>query len=163
MYESLWGNTEAIARAIAQGLGDNTEVVDVANSPTITDDIDLIVAGGPTHAFSMTRENTREGAMQQGATQGSTKLGLREWMNALPSHRPHQRIATFDTRVDKVRMLPGSAARAAAKVARKRGYEQLGHSESFYVNDVGGPLLEGEVERARTWGNLLGRLASASG
>jgi hypothetical protein len=61
-----------------------------------------------------------------------------------------------DTRVAKVRHLPGSAAKAAAKHARKRGYAAATEAESFYVEDVGGPLLEGELDRAQAWGEQLG-------
>ena len=54
-----------------------------------------------------------------------------------------------------VRRLPGSAAKAAIKVARKRGYQLLTRPESFYVQDVPGPLLDGEVQRAEVWGAQL--------
>jgi hypothetical protein len=64
-------------------------------------------------------------------------------------------FAAFDTRVDMVRRLPGSAAKAAAKVARKRGYQSITRPESFYVQDVPGPLLDGEVQRAEVWGTQL--------
>ena len=42
-------------------------------------------------------------------------------------------VATFDTRVAKVRHLPGSAAKGAAKVALKLGYEVAAQAEGFYV------------------------------
>ena len=64
-------------------------------------------------------------------------------------------FAAFDTRVDIVRRLPGSAAKSAAKVARKRGYRLVTRPESFYVEDTPGPLLEGEVQRAEVWGAQL--------
>jgi hypothetical protein len=54
-----------------------------------------------------------------------------------------------------VRRLPGSAAKAAAKMARKRGYQLITRPESFYVQDVPGPLLDGEVQRAEVWGAQL--------
>jgi hypothetical protein len=54
-----------------------------------------------------------------------------------------------------MRHLPGSAAKGAAKAARKHGYESAGPAESFYVDDVEGPLLEGELDRARAWGRQL--------
>lgn len=46
VYESFWGNTEQIARAIAEGLSRTceTDVVDVADAPTGRPDADLIVA-----------------------------------------------------------------------------------------------------------------------
>jgi hypothetical protein len=54
MYEAMFGNTEKIARAIAQVLerSAEVEVVEVTEPPSMPEvDVDLIVAGGPTHAF----------------------------------------------------------------------------------------------------------------
>jgi hypothetical protein len=158
VYESMWGNTEQVARAIAAGLGEtvSVEVVEVSRAPGQPgDDIALVVAGGPTHAFSMTRPSTRADAVRQGATQGSADSGLREWLDALPSGHHEQRLATFDTRVDKVRHLPGSAAKKAAKTGRRHGYKAAAHAESFYVHDTAGPLLDGELARATAWGREL--------
>jgi len=158
VYESLFGNTEGVAQAITRGLSAHfdVELVDVAKAPpTITDSFDLIVAGGPTHAFSMTRQSTREDAFRKGASHGSAEMGLREWLEHLRKGPHSEFVATFDTRVQKVRHLPGSAAKGAAKVAHKLGYEAVARAESFYVQDVGGPLLEGELDRARVWGEQL--------
>lgn len=164
VYESLFGNTEQVAKAVADGLGRHVEVeiVEVTDAPTvITDLLDLIVIGGPTHAFSMTRAGTRADAFDQGATQGSKQTGLREWLSRLPSGPHSELVATFDTRVDKVRRLPGSAARSAAKAARRLGYSPAAKPESFYVVDVAGPLLDGELARATAWADRLGREARA--
>lgn len=163
VYESLFGNTEQVARAVAEGVGRRmpVEVVEVGAAPApVTDLVDLLVVGGPTHAFSMTRPNTRADAVRQGATKGSA-TGIREWMDHLADGPHSETVATFDTRVDKVRHLPGSAAKAAAKGMRKHGYRDVAKPESFYVDDVAGPLLEGELDRARSWGEALA--ASAGG
>jgi flavodoxin len=161
VYESMFGNTEQVARAITDGLSEHLEVelVEVTEAPPeITDPVDLIVVGGPTHAFSMTRQSTREEAISKGASHGSEAIGLREWLEHLhgDGRRPADRMATFDTRVDKVRHLPGSAAKGAAKIAHKLGFEAAAKPESFYVQDVEGPLLDGELDRARAWGQRLG-------
>ena len=79
--------------------------------------------------------------------------GEREWLEALGSTGPA--VATFDTRVDKVRHLPGSAAKAAAKLVRRSGHDLAARPESFYVADMAGPLVEGELDRARRWGESL--------
>lgn len=165
VYESLWGNTEEIARAVAAGLEDTAEVdvVDVTTTPAVPDDVTLLVAGGPTHAFSMTRPTTRADAVSKGATHRPGPIGLREWLDALPATGQQPVVATFDTRVDKVRRLPGSAARKAARVMRQRGYRVTAPALSFYVADIAGPLLDGEVERARAWGReLTAQLAPTS-
>jgi flavodoxin len=157
VYESLFGNTAMVARAVADGLRKHLDVelhsVAAGMPPEGTD---LLVIGGPTHAFSMSRATTRQDAVNQGAT-GDPTIGLREWMNELPEGNDTL-FAAFDTRVEMVRRLPGSAAKAAAKVARKRGYQSLTRPESFYVQDTPGPLLEGEVKRAEVWGTQLAEL-----
>ena len=158
VYESMFGNTEQIARTIAAGLGEwiDVQLVDVSDTPTGTDpDVALIVAGGPTHAFSMSRASTREDAIDKGAQEGQREFGLREWIAALPSGQHTTKIATFGTKIESMRFAPGSAAKAAAKTARKHGYESAAKAESFYVREIDGPLVEGEVDRASAWARQL--------
>lgn len=162
VYESMFGNTELVARSVATGLARSMEVelFEVNAAPVVaTDVIDVMVVGGPTHAFSMTRRETREEAVTKGATHGTTDIGIREWLAQLPAGPHSEVVATFDTRVAKVRRLPGSAARKAAKVMRTLGYVSGTKPESFFVDDTDGPLLEGELDRARAWGELLGAQA----
>jgi len=164
VYESMFGNTELVAQAITTGLSEhmNVELLEVAKAPpAIVEPYDLVVVGGPTHAFSMTRPQTREEALTRGATHGSAALGIREWLAHLPEGPHAELVATFDTRVAKVRRLPGSAAKGAAKMVRKLGYSPSGHAESFYVSDVEGPLVDGELDRARSFGERLGSDAGA--
>jgi flavodoxin len=158
VYESMFGNTEQIARAVADGLGESVDVqlTEVADAPADPGPgVALIVAGGPTHAFSMSRENTRADAISKGAHEGEREFGLREWMAALPSGQHTEKMATFDTKIKSMRHLPGSAAKSAAKAAHHHGYESVARAESFYVDDVDGPLLDGETDRARAWGRQL--------
>jgi hypothetical protein len=157
VYESGFGNTAAVADRIAEGLGDvagtDVAVVPVAEAPTSIDpDLTLVVVGGPTHAFSMSRESTRRDGVKQGGHDPGT--GIREWLGEL-SVPYGQRFACFDTRVGKVRHLPGSAARSAARLVRHRKLGRLVDVRSFFVGDVAGPLLDGELDRARAWGSEL--------
>lgn len=58
VFESMFGNTAEVARAVARGLDDHapTEVVEVgAASARLAEDVDLVVVGGPTHAFGLSR------------------------------------------------------------------------------------------------------------
>jgi Flavodoxin domain len=160
VYESFFGNTEQVAQAITKGLSEHgdVEIFDVASAPTeLTGPVDLIVVGGPTHAFSMTRESTREDAFRQGATRGSTAVGVREWLEHLHRGRHAELVATFDTKADKVRHLPGSAATGAANAAHRLGYKSAVKPMSFYVHGVSGSLLDGELDRAQAWGDGLGK------
>lgn len=51
--------------------------------------------------------------------------------------------------------MPGSAARKAARRLQRKGLELAAPAESFFVSGVSGPLLEGELDRAREWGESL--------
>ena len=157
VYESMFGNTEQVARAVARGLSDRMEVElsEVSTAPApLTELLDLIVVGAPTHAFSLSRPSTRADALRQGATQGQEANGLREWLGRLTRGPHSEMVAAFDTRVERVRHLPGSAAKRAGRVVDRLGYERIGR-ESFYVVDIGGPLEPGELARAEEWGRHL--------
>lgn len=155
VVESMWGNTRAVAEAVASGLGEEVSVVDVDQAPAqLPPEVALVVVGGPTHAFSMSRSTTRHDAVERGARAANEAQGIREWLQQMP---PSDRIdvATFDTRVAKVKRLPGSAAKSAAKEVRRHHLGRLIDTESFYVDDMQGPLLEGELDRAKDWGTHL--------
>ena len=158
VYESMFGNTELVARAVAEGVARHAEVTvaEVRGArPEYAEKFDLVVVGGPTHAFSMTRPSTRADAERQGAPHRTPDIGIREWLDRLPSGMHHEAIATFDTRIDKARRLPGSAARKAARVAHHHGYRKVAEPASFYVEGTSGPLVAGERERAVAWGDAL--------
>lgn len=152
VYESIWGNTERIARAIAHGLEKrmDVDIYEADAAPRVLDGYDLVLVGGPTHAFSMTRPLTRTGAAQNNAAPKVAERGIREWLDSLDTAPGDVIAAAFDTRVDSPR-LPGSAAKAARHELRSLGFDTSTKAESFYVHGYGGPLVDGEVERAATW------------
>lgn len=155
VYESMWGNTLAVAEAIGAGLGPETMVVEVNEAPVVLPpEIALLVVGGPTHAFSMSRPQTRQDAVNRGADAGHQMRGIREWLSEVTG-AADLAVATFDTRVSKVRHLPGSAARAARRAVAQRRLGSLLASKSFYVTDLEGPLVNGELGRAEAWGRQL--------
>lgn len=161
VYESMFGNTAEVAHAIALGLAENGRV-DVRNvadiEPFDVTRVRLLVLGGPTHAFSLSRPTTRRDAVGQGASCGCVDIGLREWIGGLTQALLPDRIAIFDTRVTKVRHLPGSAARKATGLLRARGWT-VAERKSFFVLDTDGPLLGGELDRATAWGRHLAEAA----
>jgi hypothetical protein len=160
VYESMFGNTHAVADAVAEGLRESldVEVLDVDQAPLeVGDDVDLVVVGGPTHAFGMSRPNTRKSAGEQGADpDAASHEGIREWISGVVA-RKGLATAAFDTRIAKPH-LPGSAAKSAERKLKRRGFAELAHPESFYVTDTEGGLVDGELERARTWGAELAHL-----
>lgn len=159
VYESMFGNTKLLAEAVADGLARHgpVDLVEVSAAPqAVPGGVDLLIVGGPTHAFGLSRPKTRDGAAQQ-ASDGlvSRGIGIREWLDRL--HRPDRDVPTvaFDTKIAKPAWLPGSAARGAAKRLRRLGLPQAMKPESFYVTGTPGPLKEGELDRARQWAEAL--------
>ena len=154
VYESMFGNTERVAKAIAAGMADGVEAVavEVSTLPNV-EDAQLVVVGGPTHAFSMSRETTRSDARSRGRGAVVSQTGIREWIASAVLPRAGL-VATFDTRIRRPR-LPGSAAKAAMKHLRRAGATPLTAPTSFWVDGTTGPLLDGELDRARAWGQEL--------
>jgi len=155
VYESMFGNTEAIARAVAERLEMNFDVIvaEVNAMPTARD-ADLLVVGAPTHAFSLSRPRTRADAARHGTVKaGAAAVGIREYLDCSP-RLTEIHAAAFDTKVKKP-ALPGSAARKAYRRLRRLGCHMVTDAMSFHVTDMTGPLVDGEQERARRWADLI--------
>lgn len=158
VYESLYGNTKTIAEAIAEGLHDAGEVmlgsIDEIRPGDVLDAA-LLVAGGPTHIHGMVSGRSRDAARKDekhGPPLPSTDL-LRGWLGALqPGDAP---AAAFDTRIGKPAWLTGSAAKKIGRLLADSGHPIL-DVESFLVEGTDGPLVSGEIGRARAWGWELG-------
>lgn len=163
VVESMFGNTRQVAEAIAEGLRPavDTEVVDIGAAPEAIDpDVGLVVVGGPTHAFGMSRPASRAQALQEAGTSGGLPdVGMREWLEHLGPVGAGVVTATFDTRMKS--RWAGSAAASASKLLRRRGVQTLAPSHSFVVTDKSGPLAPGELDRARAWGVELAQLAGS--
>lgn len=156
VYESMFGNTGKVASAIADGMADGADVtlLNVVDAPVeLPADIDLVVVGGPTHAFSMSRTSTRRAAAQRGGAYTDLPEGIREWLDNLTRAPSACAFAAFDTRVD-MPLLPGAASHAATRRARKLGFSVVDPA-SFLVEGYEGPLVPGQLQRAREWGHSL--------
>lgn len=157
--ESMFGNTRQLGDAVAAaltGCGWDTQVCDVGAAPArIPGDIDLLVVGAPTHAFSMSRASSRDDAAKRAPAEGRSPTGVREWIAGLDAPPPGIRCGVFDTRFAKPRWLTGSAATHAAKALRRRGFTMLEAPTSFHVTTTTGPLGSGELQRARRWAETL--------
>lgn len=161
VYESMFGSTGLVARSVAEGLaagGFEVEIHEVCSAPPAEQvDFDLLVVGAPTHAFSLSRPTTRSEAVRQGAAPEHAQVGLREWLSALgDKQQAHDRpAAAFDTRVTKVRNLPKAASTRASHLLARHGYRLVSKPAPFLVDDVQGPLVDGELDRARDWGRVV--------
>ncbi|HYK68803.1 MAG TPA: flavodoxin domain-containing protein [Streptosporangiaceae bacterium] len=172
IFESMYGNTRAIAEAVAEGIGADGDVqVTVlpvgAASIDMTGDADLLVVGGPTHVHGMSRPQTRRAARDAAAKADSGLVldpaargpGIRDWLADL-EHRDGLGAA-FDTRLDAPPIFTGSAAAGIARKLRRSGVTAITRPESFLVSK-NTELRTGETARAREWGTTLSRLVTAS-
>ena len=168
IYESIYGNTAAVAEAIADGL---RGAGDVAVGPAGDDpiDVDLLVVGAPTHAHGLPTSMGRKG-LEKAAEDAEAKgepldyqptPAVRQLIDHLPE-REGVAAACFDTRFEKSRILTGSAAKTMTKKLSRKGYRVIAEPESFFVTDTEGPLKDGELERARRWGESLGSFTTGS-
>lgn len=167
VYESMFGNTRAIAEAIASGLVVSMDVKVLNAGDLLAADIvdlDLVVVGSPTHARGLPRLMTRYSAPSYIEKQGghlvlearaNSATGVREWLSALGDL--HIQCAAFDTRVKGSPLVTGRASRAISRLMESHGMSLITSAESFIV-DKHSKLLAGEVERATAWGERLGTL-----
>jgi hypothetical protein len=163
VYESMYGNTHAVAGAIADGLGPDvdTEVVPVERADaSALEGVDLLVLGGPTHAHGMSRPSTRAAAMEAAAKpaadlevdNGAEGPGLRDWFDHLDVDLP--RAAAFDTRMHGPALVTGRASKGIAKRLVAHGATLLAEPKSFLVTKHN-ELEPDETEHAREWGVTL--------
>ena len=154
VYESHWGNTAAVARAIAEGIGPGARAIptDEAVGPSL-EHVDLIVAGAPVMAKSLPGEGMRakvESDHKAPAAADVSHPMLRTWLDGLPSGRA--KAAAFDTRM---RWTPRGAIGTIESKLRKAGYQVVMKGKGFVVGGAYGPLRDGELDRARAWGAEL--------
>ena len=137
VYDSIYGNTEKIARAIAEAITPSDEVkvlrAGEAN-PSELASIDLLIVGSPTHA-------------------GRPTPAIQDLLNKVPKLSLQGiNVAAFDTRIPTklVRVFGYAAGRIAGNLKRKGG-TLIASPEGFFVTGSKGPLKEGELERAAGW------------
>ena len=157
VYESHWGNTAAVARAIAEGMGPDVRALSTAEaSGAALAGVDLIVAGAPLLGFNLPSESmVKSLASTPGRDPKPPDLShpaMRTWLDALG--KGHGRGAVFETRIW---WSPGSAAKAILRLLEGAGYGAAAKPQKFIVQGKYGPLRDGELERAKQWGAELAR------
>ena len=132
VYESMFGNTHAIAKAIAEGARAGNPDVEVTvlpvadATPAAFSGTGLLVAGGPTHMRTMTSELTRRKGLEEAvgvrgwgpgrpSEESAGGPGVREWLGKMPLARRGSLAAAFGTRDGY--LLAGGAAHAIARWA----------------------------------------------
>ena len=137
VYDSVYGNTEKIARAIAEAITPSNEVkilrAGEAN-PLELVSIDLLIVGSPTHA-------------------GRPMPATQDLLNKVPKLSLQGiNVAAFDTRIPT--KLVGVFGYAAGRIAgnlKRKGGTLIAPPEGFFVTGSKGPLKEGELDRAAGW------------
>jgi hypothetical protein len=157
VYESLWGNTAAIARAIAEGIGTKVPALSTAEATgEAMEGVDLLVAGAPVQGFRLPTESMRKnmGSHERKAPTPPdlSQPLLRSWLAELPAGAG--RSAAFET---GFRRSPGGARSTIIRALERARYRRLSKGQRFVVTGAYGPLRDGELERARKWGESLAK------
>ncbi len=150
LYDSEFGNTERLARAIGAALaaGSTVDVIRASQaSPEMLIEAEMLIVGAPTQGFRPTKPVT----------------GLLEQLP--PNALAGKKVAAFDTRIDTKAMSSpilgfmvdkgGYAAKHIARGLEKAGGSLIVAPEGFTVEDTQGPLKDGELERAAAWARTL--------
>jgi flavodoxin len=158
IYDSLYGNTEKIAVAVAEGLtsavcaADSIEMVKVGEAhPDQLAEWGLLLVGAPTHG-------------------SHPSPAASEFINRIPQGAlAGVKVGAFDTRTDmekltgmlrlfgKVLGAWGYAAPRLSAALEAKGGDVICPPEGFFVKDKEGPLEEGELERATAWAQRIGQ------
>ncbi|MEJ2549471.1 MAG: flavodoxin family protein [Anaerolineales bacterium] len=151
VYDSQFGNTQRVAQAIGEALETSgaVHVLHVADvTPQHFENLDTLIAGSPTQRFRPT-------------------LPITTFLKSLPAGSLEGvRAAAFDTRLTLeeieshgvlaffVRIF-GYAAKPIGRMLSRKGGKMVLPPEGFYVEGMEGPLVEGELERAREWARRI--------
>jgi len=139
VYDSLYGNTEQIAKAIGGGIGVEVKVVRVGEAtPAELGSYDLVIIGSPT---------------QGGRHTPATKA----FLDKIPAEAlKNKKVAAFDTRGKTwfVKIF-GWAATRIAEALKDKGGNLVAPGEGFFVKATKGPLVDGELERAAAWAKSI--------
>jgi len=139
IYDSLYGNTEQIAKEIGAALGSGSKVVRVKEAKV--EDVassHLVIIGSPTQG-------------------GKQTMAIKTFVDGLPVEALHdKRFAAFDTRFKNIMArIFGYAAPRIELAIRDKGGNTTAQPQGFFVKGNKGPLLEGELERAATWAKSI--------
>ncbi len=135
VYDSVYGNTEKIARALGNAVAGDVKVLHVGEvNPSELKTIDLFIVGSPTQG-------------------GRATQAVQNFLNKVPEPSlKGVNVAAFDTRMTtKLVGIFGYAAGKIASSLKGKGGTLVAPPEGFFVKGGKGPLKEGELERAAAW------------
>jgi flavodoxin len=146
IYDSLYGNTEKVAGALASGMREQGVEVDCVRANAVDigtlEVYEMIVIGGPTH-----------------------KLGLSETMKTFTKQLKeadfkNKQAFAFDTKYDS--RIAGSAGKRIEQRMKQNGMKVIMPHVSAIVLGREGPVKEGTEAQFKQIGTELARIALAS-
>jgi len=135
VYDSVYGSTEKIARAIGGAITGEVKVLRPGEvNLSELQSIDLLIVGSPTQG-------------------GRATPAIQEFLSKIPANAlKNISVASFDTRFStRLVKIFGYAAGRIANILKDKGGHLVVPPEAFIVKGREGPLKEGELERAAVW------------
>jgi len=135
VYDSFYGNTEKIAKAIGGAITGEVKVLRPSEvNPSDLESIDLLIVGSPTQG-------------------GRPTKAIQDFLDKVPeSAIKGINVAAFDTRFStKLAAIFGYAAGKIAGSLKTKGGTLVLSPKPFFVKGKEGPLKDGELERAAGW------------
>jgi len=148
IYDSIFGNTEKVAQAMAAALPALAVLVSQVTTDRLRG-VDLLIVGSPTRSFRPTPATSKllkSLSKDQLAGVQVAAFDTRIWLPTIDS-------AALRFLVDK----GGYAANTMAQALKKKGGTLAAPPEGFLVTGEQGPLKDGELERAAAWTRQLVR------
>jgi flavodoxin len=139
VFDTVQGNTRQIAEAVGRGIGKDVRVVPAGElSAAALAGVELLVVGSPTMGGRPTKPIT-------------------DALDRIPAASlAGVHVAGFDTRLGmKFVKIFGYAAAKIAAVLEAKGGKVIVTPGGFLVKGREGPLADGELERAASWGRSL--------
>ena len=132
-YDSLYGNTAQVARAIGDAVAGESQVLRIGEVKlSELGSFDLVIVGAPTQG-------------------GRATEAMQAFLTRIPAFGG-AKVAVFDTRL-RARWVKvfGYAAGKIAEKMKSLGATLVAEPEGFIVKGKKGPLVDGELERAAAW------------
>jgi flavodoxin len=141
VYDSAYGNTEKVAKAIGDAIAGDVKVVRASDADIAdVNAVDLLIVGSPTYG-------------------GKGTQPVLDFLAKVPEGGiKGKKVAAFDTRLTgRFVKVFGFAAEKIAESLKAKGGDLASTSEGFFVKGKKGPLNDGELERAASWAKDIAR------
>ena len=135
VYDSAYGNTEKVAKAIGDAIAGDVKVVRASDADIAdVNAVDFLIVGSPTYG-------------------GKGTQAVLDFLAKVPEGGiKGKKVAAFDTRLTgRFVKVFGFAAEKIAESLKAKGGDLASTSEGFFVKGKKGPLNDGELERAASW------------